>query len=51
MPAISWWSPEALVGKDSPPTFFEYDAGYFSGNSFNCTLRNSTFLVWLWRQK
>ena len=27
LPLISRWSPEALVGKDSPPIYFEYDWG------------------------
>jgi acetyl esterase/lipase len=27
LPLISKWSPEALVGKDTPPIYFEYDWG------------------------
>ena len=27
MPTIARWTPEALVGKDSPPIYFEYDWG------------------------
>ena len=27
LPLISKWSPDALVGKDSPPIYFEYDLG------------------------
>ena len=27
LPLISKWSPEALVGKDAPPIYFEYDWG------------------------
>jgi hypothetical protein len=27
LPLISRWTPEALLGKDSPPTCFEYDWG------------------------
>jgi hypothetical protein len=27
LPLISRWTPEALLGKDSPPIYFEYDWG------------------------